>query len=929
MKKLTSVPLILIAWTIVTAFLIPLLGNHDLGIGGFYSYLYDGPLTIFVGIVGLICMGFVLLFGNQWLQGNTKTSWTLLIAAVFPYLAGSLAAIAVSNQYSTIVGPGGYGAFHGAVIANNLKFVGTLFSLALVLSSAHCFLTSLIWLKPKHDPSSTYSSNWFASTGMIILLGTGLILAAEIYKLVWTLTYTSAVMWTASGPSRLEGMHTIYREVNVTNYAAMACTALCVLAAIVGLKKGFKQSLRTRLPKSAFALGIIVPLMVGGVAIVPISAGIDDSNEALGINRYLSTLTQKNPSAEAIALGNVTTDVKIWDSYFEFRTGEVVSAGEISDNFEVAVKQEIRNKHIGLVQKNMSTFSGKPSLQPNWPTSPHISFSGTGRNDFLTLDYFIRIFTKAQIRTVRYIPDNIEPPISGKRPLWFYLYHPDLVLGQNQWTITPDSNRAVFFTRQNAAGPNDTTRIDLNKQNNYVELSKQINSPPNSDAPLCIIPISTIRWDLDFEAVLCAGHAVNCTMVVTTEEDGIFAVEKNPALQMEKSVGNKFSIVPKTDSYTHQTEFKKQLKAAQKLSKQKNWSQAVNAFEEMNTQFPNTASVLGELTWAAFNAQNYDLVATVGAHAVTVNENDLSKASTLYNMGRAEQARNNMTKAVEYYLHSFKLRKNKQVQKLLLELAPDKKETIEKFNNNWRAYNPKERRFRFQEKMVHPHCLSELMGGFEPASTARKHVSLLECTKDEELFKKTAHTATFETENEYASYTVFANKKNRFLIDYTYGEGGTQTRETLLVVELQGDEMLFIKEIHSGDRCDNGYLDVKPSIHKNKTSYSYSLWARDALNLDALGKTLNTGGCKYGDCLSSAMLYCYIVATFEYNLLTGQKELKHITIDGENVDDSNNSPKRICFDQFSIHYSGKRKIRFNPQQFAIFTKAYANKCLQK
>lgn len=1012
MKIFNTPPLNLVLWTVITAVCIPLLGRHDLGIGGFYGYLYDGILTIIVAGVGAACMGLTLLFGNRWSQGKSKTSWPLILTSVVPYLAGSVAAVVVSNNSYTILGPGGYGAFHGAVIAHNLKFVGALFSFALVLSSAHILLSNLFrrvstldaslpqnktlrralwifiigtvallgvffaglqmftswfplfivvstsafalsismvarWSKVNIGNVPTPpSSSWGGVTGAVALLGIVLVLIAEIFRMASLMTYTSTVIWSYGANVRLDGMQKILSVTNRLNDGTILFALSVIPAAVVGMIRVLKHAPQTRLVKSAFALGVFVPLTVGALSLLPISAGIADPDEALGIHRYLSTLTQKNPTAEAIAMGRVTPDVKFENLTAHFRTGEGVRV-EATRDVSTGI-QHFRSEDIALVQKNVSNFSGMRYAQTVWPISPHITFNGKGRAGEL-LNSFVRIFKKAKIRTATYIPDYIQPPISGTRKLWFYLDHPDMNLGSNRWILLYERDRVVVFNRPSGA-ESAAVRIDLNRQNNYEALSKQIMGQPSSGAPICMIPISTItdrhEGGYDLETILSAGHAVNCTLVLTIDDKndsakqapepvaaatpgGVQVTQPTPADATVPSSGAKFSIVPKTDLYAHRTDYKKQLRSAQNLSKQKKWSEATAAFQQMNAQFPNSAAVLGELTWAAYNDQKFDLVATYGAAAVALNESDLTAAATLYNMGRAEQDRGNIAQAVTHYLRSYQLRENKQVKEKLLALDPGKRGTIQSFNNNWRAYNPKGNRFRFEGKAVHPHCVAELLGGFGNHSPARKEVSLPECTKNDEPFKKTANSATFDSANESSSYTVVANKGTRFLIDFSYVEGGTQTRETLLTVEITEDRMLRVNEIHSGDRCDQGYLEIKPRVHQNNISYSYTLWARDALNLDPLGKTLNTGGCKYGDCLSSAMMSCFMVATLEYNLLTGEKVLKTITLNGEEIEPDDANPKRACFNQFAGDYSGKRNVRFSPKQFTAFTKAYADQCLNR
>lgn len=115
----------------------------------------------------------------------------------------------------------------------------------------------------------------------------------------------------------------------------------------------------------------------------------------------------------------------------------------------------------------------------------------------------------------------------------------------------------------------------------------------------------------------------------------------------------------------------KALDEGRKLSRAKDWSKALAAFDRALLVMPDDARVLSEVGWAAFQANRLDRAEEANARALANAKEPLLRAPILYNVGRVAEARGKPDAARKAYKESLSLRANAEVKRRLDVLAVD------------------------------------------------------------------------------------------------------------------------------------------------------------------------------------------------------------------------------------------------------------------
>jgi len=114
--------------------------------------------------------------------------------------------------------------------------------------------------------------------------------------------------------------------------------------------------------------------------------------------------------------------------------------------------------------------------------------------------------------------------------------------------------------------------------------------------------------------------------------------------------------------------YRQHLRAGRKLAKAKQWSAAIAELDAALAAIPGDDRALGELSWAAFSAGDYERARKAGHDSVLAATDAKLKAASLYNLGRIEEANGKIADAVARYRESLALRPNKIVAKRLADL---------------------------------------------------------------------------------------------------------------------------------------------------------------------------------------------------------------------------------------------------------------------
>jgi hypothetical protein len=109
----------------------------------------------------------------------------------------------------------------------------------------------------------------------------------------------------------------------------------------------------------------------------------------------------------------------------------------------------------------------------------------------------------------------------------------------------------------------------------------------------------------------------------------------------------------------------KDLDEGRKLSRAKDWSKALNAFDRALKVMPEDPRINSEVGWAAFQANRLDRAEEANARALANAKDPLVRAPILYNVGRVAEARGKPAAAKRAYRESLALRKNAEVKRRL------------------------------------------------------------------------------------------------------------------------------------------------------------------------------------------------------------------------------------------------------------------------
>jgi hypothetical protein len=112
----------------------------------------------------------------------------------------------------------------------------------------------------------------------------------------------------------------------------------------------------------------------------------------------------------------------------------------------------------------------------------------------------------------------------------------------------------------------------------------------------------------------------------------------------------------------------KDLNEGRKLSRAKNWTAAMAAFERVLAVTPDDVPALSELGWAALQANDLPRAARANRRALANAKTPALRAPVLYNIGRVAEAQGDKDAAAKAYAESLALRDNAEVKKRIASL---------------------------------------------------------------------------------------------------------------------------------------------------------------------------------------------------------------------------------------------------------------------
>ena len=124
--------------------------------------------------------------------------------------------------------------------------------------------------------------------------------------------------------------------------------------------------------------------------------------------------------------------------------------------------------------------------------------------------------------------------------------------------------------------------------------------------------------------------------------------------------------------------FRAHMRAGAKAQKAKQWPRAVAEYEAAVAIYPASARAYSELGWVAFKAKDYGKSTRANEQAVRLAKKPDLQAASLYNAGRAAEAKGQKDRAMALYTESLRLRPNKIVRKRLEAMGGEMPEPMKR-----------------------------------------------------------------------------------------------------------------------------------------------------------------------------------------------------------------------------------------------------------
>ena len=118
------------------------------------------------------------------------------------------------------------------------------------------------------------------------------------------------------------------------------------------------------------------------------------------------------------------------------------------------------------------------------------------------------------------------------------------------------------------------------------------------------------------------------------------------------------------------------LQRGRALFNKKNPDEAIKAFRAALEARPGDPAALSELSWVAFTQKDLTGARKAAEQSIAGTRDPIIKASSLYNLGKVEEAEGNKDAAVAAYRESFQLRQHPAVKKRLVALGAEVPESV-------------------------------------------------------------------------------------------------------------------------------------------------------------------------------------------------------------------------------------------------------------
>lgn len=240
----------------------------------------------------------------------------------------------------------------------------------------------------------------------------------------------------------------------------------------------------------------------------------------------------------------------------------------------------------------------------------------------------------------------------------------------------------------------------------------------------------------------------------------------------------------------------------------------------------------------------------------------------------------------------------------------------------WTTTRP-EAALLYRGKPIHPQCMWDLVN-----AGRRKSIDLGACnapnTKDGKLFPAKQDHAFFSAElrhrdddvfmrgDPFTSYGVLAARGNEFIVRNDSEEGGTGIFSTLMHIRLDGQKLVLMRVLQSGDRCGGGVGETKAT--PGVVRYSANITPHALMELAGVKR----------NSLPDGLAVCGGTQDMEYDLNTGRTRMVSAHVNKDFPTGFN-----ACLERMVAAQTKWGKLVFSLPELTAFGQDYVRKCGNK
>lgn len=221
----------------------------------------------------------------------------------------------------------------------------------------------------------------------------------------------------------------------------------------------------------------------------------------------------------------------------------------------------------------------------------------------------------------------------------------------------------------------------------------------------------------------------------------------------------------------------------------------------------------------------------------------------------------------------------------------------------------------YHGKPLHPSCFTSLL------TINNKSFSLDQCSKSKDQVSTKEGYYTTQDDNgsqhQYTRYTVIGSKEEKFLVISGAWTGGSGFFSNVSWVTIQNNQLILLKSLASGDRCNNGIDKVSEWQYAvNKTPFAMMTENSNEANIT-------------GEELDDSAAGCAAKAVYRFDPFKQETSFEYMRLQDEPlpIEEYLRALKyQLCFNKLYYTYVMQGRINLQPKDLEQFRNQFMTYC---